>query len=55
LVEIVKTLIVDASPEIVFKTIVDPDELTNWLPDQVILETRVRGKIKFSFFKDPII
>jgi len=32
LVEIVKTLIVDASPEIVFKTIVDPDELTNWLP-----------------------
>jgi uncharacterized protein YndB with AHSA1/START domain len=55
LVEIVKTLIVDASPEIVFKTIVDPDELTNWLPDQVILETRVRGKVKFSFFKDPII
>jgi uncharacterized protein YndB with AHSA1/START domain len=55
LVKIVETLIVDASPEIVFKTIVDPDELTNWLPEQVILETRVREKVKFSFFKDPDI
>jgi uncharacterized protein YndB with AHSA1/START domain len=33
LVEIKKTIIIDASPEIVFKAITDPRELTNWFPD----------------------
>lgn len=46
-------MIINASPEIVFKAITDPDELTNWFPDQAILEPRVGGKMKFSFFKDP--
>jgi uncharacterized protein YndB with AHSA1/START domain len=53
LVEIEKTMIIGASPEIVFKAITDPDELTNWFPDQAILEPRVGGKMKFSFFKGP--
>ncbi|MFZ0328805.1 MAG: SRPBCC domain-containing protein [Nitrososphaeraceae archaeon] len=53
LVEIKKTIIIDASPEIVFKAITDPRELTNWFPDQAILEPRVGGKMRFSFFKDP--
>ena len=46
-------MIINASPEIVFKAVTDPDELTNWFPDQAILEPRVGGKMKFSFFKDP--
>ena len=55
MVEIEKTMIINASPEIVFKAITDPDELTNWFPDQAILEPRVGGKMKFSFFKDLIM
>jgi hypothetical protein len=27
-------------------------ELTNWFPDQAILESKVGGKVKFSFYKD---
>lgn len=50
--EIKKIIIIDASPEIVFKAITDPKELTNWFPDQAILEPKVGGKIKFSFYKD---
>ncbi len=48
-----KTIIIEASPEVVFKAITDPQELTNWFPDQAILEPRVGGKMKFSFYKDP--
>jgi uncharacterized protein YndB with AHSA1/START domain len=51
LVEIKKTIIIDASPEIVFEAITDPRELTNWFPDQVILEPRVRRKMEFSFLR----
>jgi len=49
--EIRKTILIDASPEIVFKAIIDPNEFTNWFPDQVILEPKVGGKVKFSFYK----
>lgn len=34
-----------------FKAITDPNELTHWFPDQAILEPKVGGKMKFSFFK----
>jgi Activator of Hsp90 ATPase homolog 1-like protein len=50
-IEIKKTIVIDASPEVVFKAITDPEELTNWFPDQVILEPRTGGKMKFSFYK----
>ena len=51
-IEIKKTIVIDASPEVVFKAITDPKELTNWFPDQAILEPKVGGKMKFSFYKD---
>ena len=51
-INIEKTLVIDASQEVVFKAITDPNELTNWFPDQVILEAKVGGKVKFSFYKD---
>ena len=50
-IEIKKTIVIDASPEVVFKAITDPEELTNWFPDQAILEPRAGGKMKFSFYK----
>jgi uncharacterized protein YndB with AHSA1/START domain len=51
-IEIEKHIVIDASPEVVFKAITDPKELTNWFPDQAILEAKVGGKVKFSFYKE---
>ncbi len=51
-IEIKKSIVIDASPEVVFKAITDPNELTNWFPDQAILEPKVGGKIKLSFYKE---
>jgi uncharacterized protein YndB with AHSA1/START domain len=50
-IEIKKSIVINASPEVVFKAITDPNELTNWFPDQAILEPKVGGKMKFSFYK----
>jgi uncharacterized protein YndB with AHSA1/START domain len=50
--EVRKTIVIDASLEIVFKAITDPQELTNWFPDQAIFEPKVGGKMKFSFYKE---
>lgn len=51
-IEIKKNIVIDASPEVVFKAITDPNELTNWFPDHAILEPKVGGKMKFSFYKE---
>jgi uncharacterized protein YndB with AHSA1/START domain len=48
--EIRKVVEIDASPEVVFKAISDPSELTNWFPDAAILEPKVGGKFKFTFY-----
>jgi uncharacterized protein YndB with AHSA1/START domain len=50
-IEIRKSIVIDASTEVVFKAITDPEELTNWFPDQAILESKVGGRYKFSFNK----
>jgi len=42
----------DTSPEAVFKAISVPKELTNWFPDDAILEPRVGGKFMLAFLKD---
>jgi len=39
--EVTKNVVIDAPPEVVFKAITDQNELTNWFPDQAILETKV--------------
>ena len=51
-IEIKKSVVIDASPEVVFRAITDPNELTNWFPDHAILEPKVGGKMKFSFYKN---
>jgi uncharacterized protein YndB with AHSA1/START domain len=43
-IEIKKSIVIDATPEVVFKAITDPNELTHWFPDQAILEPKVGGK-----------
>jgi len=52
LIEIKKTIVIDAPPGIVFKAITDPAELTNWFPDHAILEPRIGGKVRFSFYQE---
>lgn len=50
--KIKKIVEINASPEVVFKALADPKELTNWLPDAAMLEPKLGGKFKFSFYKD---
>jgi len=52
--EIKKIIEIDASPEVVFEAISDPEEMSNWFPDAVMLEPKVGGNIKFSFYKDSV-
>jgi uncharacterized protein YndB with AHSA1/START domain len=43
-IEIRKSIVIDATPEVVFKAITDPNELIHWFPDQAILEAKAGGK-----------
>src|SRR5919108_4245187 len=51
-IEIKKSIVIDSSPEVVFNAITNPEELTQWFPDQAILEPKVGGKFRFSFSKE---
>jgi uncharacterized protein YndB with AHSA1/START domain len=46
--EIMKTIIIEASTDTVFKAITEQEELTQWFPNQAILEPRVLGKVRFT-------
>ena len=48
MIVIEKNIVIDASPEVVFKVVTDQEELTNWFPDQEILESKLGGKVKFK-------
>jgi uncharacterized protein YndB with AHSA1/START domain len=50
--DIRKIIVIDASPEAVFKAITDPTELTNWFPDNAIFDGRIGGKVRFTFNKE---
>ena len=50
--EIKKVIEIDTSPDVIFKAISDPTELTKWFPDVAIMEPKVGGKVKLSFLKD---
>ena len=51
-IKIRKSIVIDASPEVVFKAITDPNELTNWFPDNAIFDGRIGGKVRFTFNKE---
>ena len=50
--EITKSIVIDASPELVFKNITDPKELTSWFAHHAVMEPTEGGKMKLSFYKD---
>lgn len=49
--EIRKTIVIDARPEVVFKALTDEQELTQWFPNQAAFEARVGGRMKFKFHR----
>ena len=50
--EIKQVIEIDRSAEKVFSAISDPQELTQWFPDEAILEPKAGGIFKISFLKD---
>jgi len=42
-----KTIAVNASPEVVFKAITIPEELTNWFFDEATFKPIVGSKVQF--------
>ena len=51
-IEIKKTIIINASPEVVFNAITSAKELTNWFPNNAVFEGRIGGQVRFSFYKE---
>jgi len=51
-IEIRKSIVIDASPDVVLKAITDPNELTNWFPDNAIFDGTIGGKVRFTFNKE---
>jgi uncharacterized protein YndB with AHSA1/START domain len=43
--EVRKSIVIESTPEVIFKAITNQRELTNWLPDLSIPEPRIGGKI----------
>ena len=48
-IEIRKTIVIDATPEVIFKAITNPEELTQWFPDEVVFEPHIGGKEHLTF------
>ena len=50
--EIRKSIIIEAPPEVVFKAISNPKELTRWFPDEAIMEPKVEALVRFVTLKE---
>ena len=50
--EIRKSIIIEAPPELVFKAISNPKELTRWFPDEAIMEPKVEALVRFVTLKE---
>ena len=42
------TIEVDASPKTLFSALTDEKEITCWFPDQILLEPKLGGQVKFA-------
>jgi uncharacterized protein YndB with AHSA1/START domain len=47
--EIRKSIVVDASPEVVFKALTDEKELVQWMPRQAKMDARIGGEYEFKY------
>lgn len=44
-----KEVVIETSPDKVFKALTDENELSKWFPDNAVFEPRQGGKIRFTF------
>jgi uncharacterized protein YndB with AHSA1/START domain len=49
--EVRKSIVIESTPEVIFKAITNQSELTSWLPDLSIPEPRIGGKISIVCHK----
>ncbi len=47
-----KEIVINASVDKVFSSLIDPEQLTQWFPNMATVEPRVGGKIIFRFSKE---
>ncbi len=47
--EVRKTVVVDASAEVVFKALTDEKELVQWMPSEAKMDARVGGGFEFKY------
>jgi uncharacterized protein YndB with AHSA1/START domain len=47
-----KEIIINAPIEKVFSALIDPEQLTQWFPDVVMIEPKLGGKVSFRFLKE---
>ena len=48
--ELRKTIVVDATPEVVFKALTDEKELVEWMPTSAKMDARVGGEYEFRYY-----
>src|SRR5579872_4015202 len=47
--ELRKSIVVDASPTVVFKALTDEKELVKWMPSEARMDVRVGGEYEFKY------
>ncbi len=47
-----KEIVINAPIERVFSALIDPEQLTQWFPDVVMIEPKLGGKVSFRFLKE---
>jgi len=50
-IEVRKSIVIESTPEVIFKAITNQSDLTNWLPDLSIPDPRIGGKISIVCHK----
>jgi uncharacterized protein YndB with AHSA1/START domain len=47
-----KEIVINSSVERVFSALINPEQLTQWFPDIVMIEPKLGGKVSFKFLKE---
>jgi uncharacterized protein YndB with AHSA1/START domain len=47
-----KEIVINSPVERVFSALIDPEQLTQWFPDVIMIEPKLGGKVSFRFLKE---
>jgi len=48
--EIRKTVVADATPDVVFRALTDEKELVRWMPKEAKMDAKVGGEYEFKYY-----